>query len=109
MFTLPPDFPHGGINNVPGIMVKQGEPARGAPLKGVTVKVTNNYFMVGLSSVDADMARNVQLLKERSWFDIPVVYADGKRALIAIEKGTPGDSAFSEAFAAWEQGPVRVP
>ena len=103
MFNLPPDFSHGGIANIPGIMMKQGETTRGVALNGVAVKVTNNFFLVGLSSVDADMQRNVQLLKERSWFDIPVVYGDGKRALIAIEKGIPGERAFSEAFAAWEQ------
>jgi hypothetical protein len=103
MFTLPQDFVHGGIDKIPGIMMKQGETTRGIPLNGVAVKVTNNYFLVGLSSVDADMQRNVQLLKERSWFDIPVVYSDGKRALIAIEKGIPGERAFAEAFAAWEQ------
>jgi len=105
LFTLPPDFPHSGIDKIPGIMMKQGETTRGVALNGVAVKVTNNYFLVGLSSVDADMVRNVQLLKERSWFDIPVVYADGKRALIAIEKGIPGERAFSEAFAAWEGQP----
>ena len=103
MFTLPPDFAHGGIQSIPGIMVKQGETNRGIALNGVAVKVTNNYFLVGLSSADAEMQRNVQLLKERSWFDIPIVYADGKRALIAIEKGVPGERAFGEAFAAWEQ------
>jgi hypothetical protein len=105
VFTLPSDFPHNGIDKIPGIMMKQGETTRGVALNGVAVKVTNNYFLVGLSSVDADMVRNVQLLKERSWFDIPVVYADGKRALIAIEKGIPGERAFAEAFAAWEGQP----
>jgi len=32
-----------------------------------------------------------------------VVYTDGKRAILAVEKGTPGDNAFKEAFAAWGQ------
>jgi hypothetical protein len=103
VFTLPPEFPHGGISTIPGVLMKQGETTRGIPLNGVAVKVTTNYFLIGLSSVDADMQRNVQLLKERSWFDIPVVYNDGKRAIIAIEKGTPGERAFTEAFAAWGQ------
>jgi hypothetical protein len=83
--------------------MKQGETTRGVPLNGVAVKVTTNFFLIGLSSVDVDMQRNVQLLKERSWFDIPVVYGDGKRAIIAIEKGTPGERAFTEAFATWGQ------
>lgn len=103
VFTLPPDFAHGGISNIPGVLMKQGETTRGVPLNGVAVKVTTNFFLIGLSSVDADLQRNVQLLKERSWFDIPVVYGDGKRAIIAVEKGTPGERAFTEAFAAWGQ------
>ena len=103
VFTLPPDFSHGGISNIPGMLMKQGETTRGVPLNGVAVKVTTNFFLIGLSSVDVDMQRNVQLLKERSWFDIPVVYGDGKRAIIAIEKGTPGERAFTEAFATWGQ------
>jgi len=103
VFTLPPDFPHGGIANIPGILMKQGETTRGVPLNGVAVKVTANFFLIGLSSVDVDMQRNIQLLKERSWFDIPVVYGDGRRAIVAIEKGTPGERAFTEAFATWGQ------
>jgi hypothetical protein len=84
-------------------LMKQGETTRGVPLNGVAVKATTNLFLIGLSSVDADMQRNVQLLKERSWFDIPVVYSDRKRAVIAIEKGIPGERAFTEAFATWGQ------
>jgi hypothetical protein len=103
MFTLPPDFPHGGITNIPGVLMKQSESTRGVPLAGLAVKVTTNFFLIGLSSVEADRARNIQLLKERAWFDIPVVYNDGRRAIIAIEKGTPGDRAFARAFQAWGQ------
>jgi hypothetical protein len=103
MFNLPADFPFGGISNVPGILMKQAEQTRGAPLAGLAVKVTSGYFLVGLSAVDSDMQRNLQLLKERPWFDIPIVYNNGRRAILAIEKGTPGERAFEEAFKAWGQ------
>lgn len=103
MFTLPADFPEGGIGNVPGVLMKQNEQARGVPLAGLAVKVTNGYFLIGMSAVDVDQQRNIQLLKERDWFDIPVVYTSGKRAILAIEKGTPGTRAFEEAFRAWGQ------
>ena len=103
MFNLPADFPGGGIANVPGILMKQSEQARGTPLAGLAVKVTNNFFLVGLSAVATDMQRNMQLLKERTWFDIPVVYTNGGRAILAMEKGPPGDHAFNDAFAAWEK------
>ncbi|HXX04660.1 MAG TPA: hypothetical protein VEJ37_10025 [Xanthobacteraceae bacterium] len=102
-FTLPADFPGGGIANVPGLLMKQSEQARGTPLAGLAVKVTNGFFLIGLSATDTDVQRNIELLKERPWFDIPIVYTNGGRAILAMEKGPPGDRAFAEAFAAWEK------
>jgi hypothetical protein len=103
VFKLPTDFPAGGISNVPGILMKQAEQTRGVPLSGLAVKVTNGFFLIGLSSVDADKERNLQLLKDRAWFDIPVVYNNNRRAILAMEKGTPGERAFAEAFKVWKQ------
>ena len=101
MFNLPPDFAGGGIANVPGVLMKESEQARGVPLAGLAVKVTNGFFLIGLSAVDADVQRNMQLLKDRPWFDVPVVYNNGGRAILALEKGPSGDRAFADAFAAW--------
>lgn len=103
MFNLPPDFPFGGVNNVPGLLMKQAEQTRGAPISGLAVKVTNGYFLVGLSAVEMEKTRNIGLLKERAWLDIPMVYNNGRRAILAIEKGAPGERIFTEAFAAWGQ------
>src|SRR5882757_7449678 len=100
-FILPQDFNGGGVGNVPGILMKSNEQARGTPLAGLAVKVTDGFFLVGLSNVDSDRTRIVQLLKERSWFDVPLVYANQRRAIIAIEKGAPGERAFNDAFATW--------
>ena len=94
MFTLPADFSEGGIDNVPGVLMKQDEQARGVPLAGLAVKVTNGYFLIGLSAVDADVQRNIELLKNRDWFDIPIVYTSGKRAILAMEKGTSPAARF---------------
>ena len=73
---------------------------RGTPLAGLAVKVTDGFFLFGLSNVDADHARNLQLLKERSWFDVQLVYVNQRRGTIAIEKVGPGERAFNDAFAA---------
>ena len=100
-FVLPSDFAGGGVSNVPGILMKSNEQARGTPLAGLAVKVTDGFFLVGLSNVETDRVRNLQLLKERSWFDVPLVYSNQRRAIIAIEKGSPGERAFNDAFAVW--------
>jgi hypothetical protein len=103
MFKLPADFPAGGISNVPGILMKQAESTRGVPLAGLAVKVTPGFYLIGLSNLDADKERNLQLLKERGWFDIPVVYNNNRRAILAMEKGSPGERVFADAFKAWKQ------
>ena len=102
-FNLPADSTTGGVQNVPGVLMKQSEQTRGVPLAGLAVKVTPGFFLIGLSALEADMQRNIQLLKERAWFDIPMVYASNRRAILAMEKGTPGERVFTEAFAAWRQ------
>jgi hypothetical protein len=103
MFNIPADFPFGGIKDVPTILMKQAEQARGAPLAGLVVKVTPTFFLVGLQSGEGEAQHNIQLLKERPWFDIPIVYTNGRRAILAVEKGTPGERAFAEVFKAWGQ------
>lgn len=101
-FKLPPDSPSGDIVNVPGVWMKEGEQGKGTALAAQSVKVTTGYFLIGLSGAPADQQRNLPLLKERSWFDIPVVYTNSLRAILAVEKGTAGKRAFAEAFEVWE-------
>jgi hypothetical protein len=38
------------------------ESTRGVPLAGLAVKVTTGFYMIGLSNLDADKERNLQLL-----------------------------------------------
>ena len=96
----------GGVSNVPGILMKSNEQARATPLAGLVVKVIDDVFLVGLSNVDADRSRNVRLLKERSLFDVPLVYVNQRRAILAIEKGPSGEQAFANAFSSWGEKPL---
>src|SRR5207302_3092763 len=52
-FILPQDFSGGGVGNVTGILMKSNEQARGTPLTALAVKVTDGFFLVGLSNVDS--------------------------------------------------------
>ena len=99
------DFDGGGVANVPGILMKANEQARGSPLAALSVKVTDGSFLVGLSSQPSDRQRNVHMLLERPWFDIPINYVSQRRAILAIEKGGTGDQVFKMVFTAWGQYP----
>jgi hypothetical protein len=65
------------VNSIPGILMKADEGARGIPLAGVVVKVTDSVFLFGLSDVEADRARNVDIPKEQRWLDIPCIAISG--------------------------------
>lgn len=96
-----PNDPFGGVANMMGIRAKITETAQGAPLVGLVVRVMPGFFLVGLSNIDADREQNLSLLRERGWLDVPFVYNNGRRAVLVIERGTPGDRAVNEAIAAW--------
>ena len=101
--SLPTDFLFGGVNSVPGLLMKEAEATKGAPLSGLAVKVTPTFYLLGLSATETEKQRNLELLRDRAWLDIPIVYSNGRRAIISVEKGTSGERAFNEAFAAWGQ------
>ena len=99
VFNVPADFPAGGIARVVGIVMKSAEQTRGASLPGISARMANGTFFIDVSRSDIAL----QLLKESPWFDVPIYYTNGARAVIAVEKGPSGDRAFTDAFTAWEQ------
>lgn len=108
-FELSRDAAGGEVSTVPGIMMKFSEPAKGEPLMALSVRITKGRFLVGLSNVAHERERNLRLLKERSWFDIPMVYADHRRGVLAIGKGLRGEQIFRAAMLAWEQPGNALP
>ena len=104
VFGLPREFEFRGVSEVPGILMKASEQARGQPLIGQAVRVTNGFFFVGLSAaLDSDKASNIEALRSRAFIDIPMRYDNGRRAILTIEKGVSGERAFAEALSAWGQ------
>ena len=107
-FALPADAPH-TIGSVPGVMMKVREDVAGDALKGYAVKVTDAYYMLGLSAGEAEQAANIAMLKQREWFDVPMVYSGGHRAILAFQKGEAGRRVFAQAFAAWDAAAREAP
>jgi hypothetical protein len=107
MFILPPDSQGGGIREVANLLATESARARGTPLAGLTVKVTESYFLMGLSDRDEDVERNERMLEQQPWLALPIVYQDQRRATLAFAKGDGGTRALEAAFAAWEKSPLR--
>ncbi|QGZ34822.1 hypothetical protein [Stappia indica] len=103
-FELPEGFSGQGVAEVPGLVMKTTEEARGDALIGASVKVADGYFWVALSNLPDEQERNLTLLRDRGWIDIPMLYENGKRAILTLEKGTPGTRAVQQATDAWRAG-----
>ena len=102
-FAVPQDFPGGSVANVQRLAMKETEQARGEPLIGVAGKISDNYFIIALNNLDQAVQNNLALLQNLKWIDIPIAYSNGRRALVSIEKGIPGDRIFKEALDAWKE------
>ncbi len=95
------DDSFGGIAQVPFLRMKPNESAQGAPLVAIAHRVMPGFFLLGLSAIDADRERNFAALKSQPWIDIAFVYENGRRSVIAFEKGPAGEKVLADAFAAW--------
>ena len=99
-FSVPAGSPLANIKQVTVLLRREDTPM-GEALKGITVPVTENSFLIGLSRGTGE-ASNLDLLRSREWFDIPIVLADGHIAKLTFEKGPSGRSAIDDTLASWQ-------
>ncbi|MDX8441586.1 hypothetical protein [Mesorhizobium australafricanum] len=101
IFLTPEGFDGGGVDNILRIAMKSSEQDAGNPLIGIPAKIADGFFLVALNDTKADEDANLTLLRGQAWIDVPVVYKTGRRALLTMEKGIPGEKVFDEALKAW--------
>lgn len=107
-FDVPETFTGRGVADVQRVTFKGSEEDPGTALIGVFVPIDTNFFLVGLNdSVEATQS-NTALMRRENWIDVPLQYVSGRRALVTIEKGTPGDRIFDEVFEYWAANPLPV-
>jgi hypothetical protein len=81
--------------------MRKEENPYGDRLAAVAVPVTQSVYLIGLRKDEADIAYNLELIRGRSWIDIPMEMADKKIAKVTFEKGPAGDATFAEALKGW--------
>lgn len=101
VFSVPPNFEGGSIDSVQRISMKRTEQDRGDPLIAVPAKITDDFHMIALNDYPDARKSNLDLLATRDWIDIPITYRNGRRALLTMQKGATGGSAFNTAIKEW--------
>ncbi len=102
-FTPAPGSDAPGIAEIDTPQMRIEDSANGAPLVGVPAPIMPNYFLVGLSTGDKIVSRNMELMRDRGWVDIPMVLSNGRIAKLTFEKGASGDRALAQAMQAWDK------
>lgn len=100
-FTQGPAGSSRSVQDVGLLQLKDEENARGSPVSGLPVRVRENLFLIGLSSLSNDIDRNTDLLLNRNWLDLAVKFTAGPRAIVSFEKGSSGTQAMQRAFEQW--------
>ncbi len=100
-FTLLPGNTLGPIKQINVPQMRKDDSQTGDALIGLPVAITDNYFLVGLTRGEATQ-RNLDYIKTRNWFDIPILLASGRVAKITFEKGDPGQKAIDEVMQSWQ-------
>jgi hypothetical protein len=101
IFTVPEGFAGGSIDNVSRMTFKDTEQAPGSPLVAIPAKIADNFFIIAMNDAKTAIDTNMSLMRRQSWIDIPIAYKTGRRALITLEKGLPGEKAFDDVLKSW--------
>jgi hypothetical protein len=91
-----------GVKDIDLPRMRRDDSPNADPLLGVKVKINDSYFLIGLNRADADVARNVDEIATRGWFDFPLLLNDDRIAKLTFEKGADGERIVNEALAAWK-------
>ncbi|TDQ67333.1 hypothetical protein ATL17_1344 [Maritalea mobilis] len=100
-FTVTDSFLGGSIASLPGVLMKDQELAQGTTLVGASVRIVDNSFLFAMSGSENDVARNLELLGQNGWLDLPLIYGTGRKAILTLEKGAAGTQIFEEVLAEW--------
>jgi hypothetical protein len=102
-FQVNDTFIGGTIASLPGVLLKDEELVPGTPLVGASARVVGNSFLFALSSSPDDATANTDLLENRKWMDLAVVYGTGRNAIITLEKDETAQALFDKVFGTWAQ------
>ena len=73
------------------------------PLAGASAKITDQIYIVALTSDPVPLGRNLALIRSRGWFDVPMRLSDRRIAKITVEKGQLGERLLAQALDAWSR------
>ena len=101
-FSFAPGAPITGFKDVGLPQMRKEDSTAAEALTSVKVKISDTYFLIALAKGETDTARNLDLMKTRSWFDFPLLLNDNRIAKVVFQKSPEGQAMLEKAFEAWK-------
>jgi hypothetical protein len=101
-FSFAEGAPITGFKDVGLPQMRKEDSTAAEALTSVKVKISDTYFLIALAKGEADIARNLDLMQTRSWFDFPLLLNDDRIAKVVFQKSTEGQTMLDKAFDAWK-------
>jgi hypothetical protein len=102
-FNVPDTFAGGNIATLAAVLLKDSELVPGTALVGAGARVLGNTFLFALSASPTDVESNIDLLQNRRWLDLAMVYGSGRNAILTLEKDDEAQEVFDRVMAAWAE------
>ncbi len=101
-FTFADGAPIAGFKDVGLPQMRKLDATASEQLNSVKVKISDVYFLIALAKSDQDLARNVDLIETRAWFDFPLLMNDDRIAKLVFQKSEDGQAMLEKALDAWK-------
>jgi hypothetical protein len=101
-FSFAEGAPITGFKDVGLPQMRKEDSTAAEALTSVKVKISDTYFLIALAKGEADIARNLDLMQTRSWFDFPLLLNDDRIAKVVFQKSPEGQTMLEKAFDAWK-------
>jgi hypothetical protein len=101
-FSFADGAPITGFKDVGLPQMRMEDSTAAEALTSVKVKISDTYFLIALAKGDSDIARNLDLMKTRAWFDFPLLLNDDRIAKVVFQKSADGQAMLDKAFEAWK-------
>ena len=101
-FSFAEGAPITGFKDVGLPQMRKEDSTAAEALTSVKVKISDTYFLIALAKGESDIARNLDLMQTRSWFDFPLLLNDDRIAKVVFQKSPEGQTMLEKAFDAWK-------
>ena len=102
-FSFADGAPVTGFKDVGLPQMRKLDSTAAETLTSVKVKISDVYFLIALAKNDSDVARNLDLMQTRAWFDFPLLLNDNRIAKLVFQKSEEGQAMLEKAIEAWKQ------